>query len=304
MNTNRMKHMASKVSPPLRAALVYMVLATIWIGCSNHALATILADPRSLLVAITVKDGLLVVGTGLAVFWMLRRSQQQKSARQTLRREHEQLITTLLSTMQISQLGRADDVGRVPLMVQGLARLAGVHGDTLHDLRVGALLRDVGHLAIPKAQVDTRVRLNPKEMAQMRRHPQIGHDLLEQAGFATTVLDIVHAHHERWDGFGYPLGLVGEAIPLAARIVSIVDVWTALSSDRGYRAGWPEAEVLAYLEQGAGSQFDPRLTELFLAHYEQLKATVVSAAAGTVPASGTIMNDALWSPPSREVCHG
>jgi len=107
-------------------------------------------------------------------------------------------------------------------------------------------------------------------MAQMRRHPEVGREMLEQAGFSAAVTEIVHAHHERWDGMGYPRGLSANAIPLAARIVSIVDVWDALGSDRGYRQGWTTHEVQAYLRGGAGSQFDPELTNLFLTHGEQL----------------------------------
>ncbi len=309
MKNNHIKPIVSRVSQPIRSALIYMVLASLWIGCSNHALATVMANPQHLVVAITLKDWLLVMGTALAVFWMLHRSQQQLSAGQHVRRKHEQVITTLLSTMQMSLLGRNDDVGCVPAMVEGLARLAGIQGDALHDLRVGALLRDVGHLAISKTHGNTWVRLSPKDMASMRRHPQIGRDLLEQAGFSATVLDIVHAHHERWDGFGYPLGLVGEAIPLSARIVSIVDVWNALGSDRGYRAGWPEHEVIAYLKDGAGCQFDPGLTALFLAHYEQLKAT---AAPSNVCATATDLSEPdavagaalMWSTQQVRTCNG
>jgi hypothetical protein len=280
MKTNDMKFIALKISPPFRAAIITFALATTWIGGLDHALATLKANPLALLLVISAKGWLFVAGTSLLVFWMARRSQRQLlSASQNLRDDQERVITRLLSTMQMSLQGHGDDADRVAHMAVGLARLAGVGGDTLHDLKVGALLRDVGHLAVPKAPVDTRWRLSPKEMAQMRRHPQIGYDLLEQARFPATVLHVVRAHHERWDGLGYPLGLAGEAIPLAARIVGIVDVWNALSSDRGCRAGWAEAEVLAYLEHGAGSQFDPALTALFLAHYRQLK--VAAAPPGT-----------------------
>jgi hypothetical protein len=309
MKSNRVKFIVSKVSPPDRAALIYVVLAVLWIGCSNHALATVVANPLHLLVAITLKDLMLVMGSGLAIFWMIRGSHQRLTANnQHLRRVHEHAITRLLSTMQMSPLGRTDEVARVPDMAEGLARLVGLQGDTLHDLRVGALLRDIAHLAIPKAHAETKVRLSPKDMASMRQHPQIGLGLLEQAGLSATVLNIVHAHHERWDGFGYPLGLVGEAIPLAARIVSIVDVWNALGSDRGYRAGWPEPEVLAYLKHGAGTQFDPDLTALFLAHYEQLKATLVHpdvvVAATDLPAADIVAAEVHWSNLQREPCHG
>lgn len=81
-----------------------------------------------------------------------------------------------------------------------------------------------------------------------------------------------YSHHERWDGSGYPQGLRGEAIPLAARVFSVVDVWDALCSQRVYKPAWPEPEVVAYLREVAGKQLDPRLVELFLAHLDELKA--------------------------------
>jgi len=96
--------------------------------------------------------------------------------------------------------------------------------------------------------------------------------LLQQVDFLREAGDIPHSHHERWDGTGYPQGLHGEAIPLAARIFSVVDVWDALVTARVYKPAWPESEVLDYLRQVAGSQLDPDLVALFLAHYDELKA--------------------------------
>jgi response regulator RpfG family c-di-GMP phosphodiesterase len=109
-------------------------------------------------------------------------------------------------------------------------------------------------------------------MAHMRTHPQIGRELMEQVDFLRQATDIPYAHHERWDGTGYPRGLRGEEIPLAARIFSIVDVWDALSFPRVYKPAWPEQEVLTYLREAAGSQLDPHLVKLFLDHYQEIKA--------------------------------
>lgn len=259
-------------------AIAYVVLATVWLGFSNSVMEAFIHDRELVLIMVTGKDWLFVLGTIVALSWMATHGRRQElSANRALRDDRERVVTVLLSTMQMSRMNWGDDSGRVMHMVEGLARLAGLRGKTLHDTKTGALLRDVGHLAIPQAHVEKRVRLTPNEMTQMRRHPRIGSQLLEDAGFSPTVTDIVHAHHERWDGFGYPRGLVADAIPLAARIVSIVDVWHALGSDRGHRFGWPEAEVLSYLREGAGSQFDPELTALFLTQYDLLKAGAAQA---------------------------
>lgn len=98
----------------------------------------------------------------------------------------------------------------------------------------------------------------------MRKHPVYAFDLLSPILYLRRALDIPYCHHENWDGSGYPNGLKGEQIPLAARIFSAVDVWDALRSDRPYRPGWPEEHVLQYIQQHAGSQFDPRVVDVFI----------------------------------------
>jgi HD-GYP domain-containing protein (c-di-GMP phosphodiesterase class II) len=107
-------------------------------------------------------------------------------------------------------------------------------------------------------------------MAVMRTHTRIGHEMLRQIEFLHDATDIPFSHHERWDGTGYPQGLSGEMIPLAARIFSVVDVWDALSHPRVYKPAWPEDEVIDYLRNAAGSQLDPSLVKLFLSHYDEL----------------------------------
>ena len=98
----------------------------------------------------------------------------------------------------------------------------------------------------------------------MRRHPANAFDLLSPIPYLKQALDVPYNHHERWDGSGYPNGLKGEQIPLAARIFAVVDVWDALLSERPYRAAWPEEEVITYLRQQSGQQFDPQVVETFL----------------------------------------
>ena len=264
-----------KANARFRMTLIYLALATAWIGLSDRALGSLIADPRRLMMATTLAGWLFVLGTGIMLFWMMGRGQRQRPSvtHHIVQDDHERMTDFLLYAMKLARGDSGEHARRVAHLAEGLGRLAGLRGEDLRDLKCGALLRDVGHLATPKAHIEKLTRLTPKEMAQMRQHPQVGHNLLEKAGFPPTVIDIVHAHHERWDGFGYPRGLSGEAIPLAARIVSIVDVWEALGSDRGYRRGWPKSDVLAYMQQGAGCQFDPELTALFIAHCDQLTCT-------------------------------
>jgi HD-GYP domain-containing protein (c-di-GMP phosphodiesterase class II) len=105
--------------------------------------------------------------------------------------------------------------------------------------------------------------LEDQEWRVIRRHPVYAYELLSPIAFLRRALDIPYCHHEKWDGTGYPRGLKGEQILLAARIFAVVDVWATLRSDRPYRRAWPEGEAWEYLTQQAGSEFDPQVVEAF-----------------------------------------
>lgn len=179
--------------------------------------------------------------------------------------------------MDIRHKETGDHSDRVMRMALGLAKLAGIGEEALRDVKFGALLHDIGKLALPDTILVKPGKLDPDEIELMRTHPKIGHDMLQRVDFLRRAADIPYSHHEYWDGSGYPQGLRGEAIPLAARVFSVVDVWDALSHARVYKPAWPEADVVAYMRQIAGKQLDPRLVTLFLEHLEQLKALAQAA---------------------------
>ncbi len=145
-----------------------------------------------------------------------------------------------------------------------LARLAGMSSAELLQVRRGALLHDIGKIAIPDSILRKPGRLSDEEWAIMRRHPTHAYELLWPIPYLRPALDIPYCHHEKWDGSGYPRGLKGEAIPLAARLFAVVDVWDALRSDRPYRESWPEATVLEHLRTMSGSHLDPNTVDLFV----------------------------------------
>jgi HD-GYP domain-containing protein (c-di-GMP phosphodiesterase class II) len=128
-------------------------------------------------------------------------------------------------------------------------------------VRRGALLHDIGKMGIPDSILLKPGPLSDDEWAIMRRHPIYAYDLLSPINYLRLSLDIPYCHHEKWDGSGYPRGLRGEAIPLAARLFAVVDVWDALLSNRPYRAGWPAERVREYILKEAGRHFDPRAVE-------------------------------------------
>ncbi len=144
-----------------------------------------------------------------------------------------------------------------------LAKEFGFEGLALEQVRRGALLHDIGKMAIPDSILQKPGKLTPDEWETMRRHPEYAYEMLKDIEFLQGAVDIPYCHHEKWDGSGYPQGLKGEEIPLPARIFAIVDVWDALISDRPYREAWPLDKTLEYLREQSGSHFDPQVVEVF-----------------------------------------
>ena len=153
---------------------------------------------------------------------------------------------------------------RVTEMTLELARRLGVSESELIHFRRGALLHDMGKIAVPDAILLKPGPLTEEEWKVMRTHPQTVYDMLAPVTYLRPALDIPLFHHERWDGSGYPYGLKGEQIPLAARIFAVVDVFDALTSDRPYRKAWSREKAIAYLREQSGKQFDPRVVAEFL----------------------------------------
>ena len=145
-----------------------------------------------------------------------------------------------------------------------LARALGIAAVDLAHMRRGALLHDIGKMAVPDRILLKPGPLSPEEWEVMRRHPVIAFDLLSPIVYLRPALDIPYCHHEKWDGTGYPRGLEGEQIPRAARIFAVADVWDALRSNRPYRAAWTDEQARAYIAEHSGSHFDPRVATTFL----------------------------------------
>ncbi len=154
---------------------------------------------------------------------------------------------------------------RVTILTQRLARFMGVSGDDLIHITRGALLHDIGKMAIPDSILLKPGPLTEEERELIKQHPRFAYEMLKRIEFLHPALDIPYCHHEKWDGSGYPRGLKGEEIPLAARIFPVVDVWDALTSDRPYRKGMPLDEVKERIRADAGRHFDPQVVEAFLA---------------------------------------
>jgi diguanylate cyclase (GGDEF)-like protein/putative nucleotidyltransferase with HDIG domain len=177
---------------------------------------------------------------------------------------YEETIWGWVKILELRDKETEDHACRVAQTTILIAQKLGLPQEQIVHIRRGALLHDIGKIAIPDDILFKPGRLTEAEWKVMHQHPVHAYELLKPIGFLQQSTDIPYCHHEHWDGSGYPRGLKGEEIPLAARIFSIVDVWDALRSDRRYRAAWQDEHIFSYLLEQKGKLFDPDLVDLFI----------------------------------------
>lgn len=183
----------------------------------------------------------------------------------TRARSYDAVVETWAFLSDMKDNETQGHTARVTELTVALARSVGMTHQEVVYARWGALLHDVGKTVIPESILNKPGRLTEQEFAIMQKHPAIAFQFLGRVPFLMPALDIPYCHHEKWDGTGYPRGLKGEEIPVAARLFAIVDVYDALCSDRPYRKGWEAHKVLAYVRQQAGAHFDPWAVDAFYA---------------------------------------
>jgi putative nucleotidyltransferase with HDIG domain len=198
---------------------------------------------------------------------------QLQQSNKELSRAYDATIEGWARALELRDAETEGHCRRVTDLTMQLAIKMGVGKEDLVHIRRGAILHDIGKMAIPDAILLKAGPLTPEERAAMEQHPTYAYNLLSSIPFLQPALDIPYCHHEKWDGTGYPRGLKGEEIPLAARIFAIVDVWDALRSDRPYRKAWPVGRVYSYIRKISGSHFDPAVVETFLAMHPEDQGT-------------------------------
>jgi diguanylate cyclase (GGDEF)-like protein/putative nucleotidyltransferase with HDIG domain len=251
------------------------------------------------------------------VYWIYRsyriylgRLEDEKRHVEDMASLHMRTIEALALAIDAKDHTTHDHLQRVRVYALEIGKELGLGENDLDALRAAALLHDIGKLAVPEHILNKPGRLTAEEFEKMKIHPKVGAEILEQVNFPYPVVPIVLAHHEKWDGTGYPNGLTGEQIPIGARILTTVDCFDALASDRQYRPALPLDQAMAQVAAGAGKDFDPRVVEVLQRRYiklEQMAATEPAAPRktlstdikverGTAPAAGI----AELPPPSTE----
>jgi len=219
---------------------------------------------QSLVFPIHTNKGRLLAGILRDVTELKLAETEARKAHAELELAYDETLQGWAKTLELRHMETRGHSDRVTELTVQLARAVGVNEEQLIHVRRGALLHDIGKMAIPDYILLKPGPLTAEEWVTMRQHPDYAYEYLKEIPFLIPALDIPRYHHERWNGMGYPFGLRGEEIPIAARIFSVIDVWDALGHERVYHPAWPKVEVIKYLREHAGEQFDPRIVDVFI----------------------------------------
>jgi response regulator RpfG family c-di-GMP phosphodiesterase len=170
---------------------------------------------------------------------------------------------------------------RVWQITLGIAKGLGWGDDKIKELRMGAMLHDIGKIGVPDAILNKPGPLTPQEFSIMKRHPEVGANMVEKITFLNPALPYILYHHERFDGRGYPIGLRGEDIPIQGRLLAVVDTFDAITSDRPYRKGRSTDQAIIEIQNNAGTQFDPAVVAAFISTIEYLEAAPIESRVGS-----------------------
>ena len=201
----------------------------------------------------------------------LERAEQERKHSEDTANLHLRTIRALALAIEAKDQTTGEHIHRVQTYAIELAKDFGLSPDEEEALRAAAILHDVGKLAIPESIISKPGKLTPEEFGKMKTHTVVGAEIIESIAFPFPVAPLVRAHHERWDGSGYPDGLRGEEIPLGARILSAVDFLDALATDRQYRSALPLEDVMSLIVSESGKSFDPQVVEVLVRRCYELE---------------------------------
>lgn len=210
----------------------------------------------------------LVLGMSIILWVIIDNNRQNllqiQNKEEILQISNELTLESLAKVLEYRDLETKNHSSRVVEMSVKLAWEVGLRDEELNTIKRGALIHDIGKLAIPDSILQKPGKLSEEEWAIMKTHPAKAVEILETIPILKFALEIPYCHHENWDGTGYPRGLAGEQIPLYARIFTIIDQWEALTDDRVYRKAWPYEKVISYIKDNTGRIYDPQIANTFL----------------------------------------
>jgi len=217
---------------------------------------------------ILIPTGVLLVAAAV-IIWVIvdtieKNLMRARSSEAALRSNYDLTLEAWAKVMEYRDRETEGHSRRLVELTTSLARALHFDEEQIGQLRRGALLHDIGKLAIPDEILLKPTALSGAERKIIEKHPVYAREMLAGIPFLQTSVEVAYCHHEHWDGTGYPEGLKGDQIPLLARLFAVVDTWDALRSDRVYRKAWTVEKVIAYLKKNAGTRYDPHIVQVFL----------------------------------------
>jgi len=253
-----------RAAPYFTLAAIASIALIVYLEVGNNIHPRIGPTKFSILIPMTV----LFVAAAIVV-WVIMNNLQinlehARRAEAELRMNYDLTLEAWAKVLEYRDRETEGHSRRLVDLSTRLAQALELNEAQIVQLRRGALIHDIGKLAIPDEVLLKPDSLTEGERDIIQKHPVYAKQMLSQIPFLQPTLEVAYSHHERWDGQGYPEGLKGEAIPLLARIFAVVDTWDALHSQRVYRPGWPPEQIEAYLKENAGIRYDPHIVEVFL----------------------------------------
>jgi len=253
-----------RATPYFSLAAILSLIALVYLEIHGYVHPTIGTTKYDILLPIII---LLLVAA--AFIWVVVGNieghlERVKESETELRQNYDLTLAAWAKVLEYRDKETEGHSRRLVELSSRLAQALGLDAKEIGDLRRGALLHDIGKLAIPDEILLKPGALNDAERRMMEQHPAYAKQMLAQIAFLQPSVDVAYSHHERWDGLGYPQRLKGKEIPLSARIFAVVDQWDALTSDRPYRKAWTKENVVAYFRENAGKIYDPEIVSVFL----------------------------------------
>ena len=251
-------------TPYFSLAAIASLVGIVYLEIHGHIHPTIGATRFDILLPIVI---LLLVAP--AFIWVVvgnleKNLKRVKESEAELRANYDLTLGAWAKVLEYRDRETEGHSRRLVELSTRLAQALGVSAEGIIHLRRGALLHDIGKLAIPDAILLKPGALTDDERKILRQHPVYAKQMLSHVAFLQPSIEVAYSHHERWDGLGYPEGLKGEEIPLSARIFTVADQWDALTSDRPYRKAWGREDAIAYIQENAGKIYDPQIVHVFL----------------------------------------